>query len=820
MRVWLRFTLFLSLVLLAKSAESQATITTAPVKPSVPTASSGADAVRGGNGPYRANNDLLHYHLDVRVDPATKSIRGTNTIRFRMLADGSRVQLELTPVLTVDSVRLKHKDLKFTREGTTFFVDFPKLLKLGKTYEVAVGYSGQPREIGRFGGMVFKTDPQGRPWIVTSCEDEGSSVWWPSKDQWRDEPQQGVEVSIAVPNALTAVSNGRLLRKKDLHDGYTRWDWRVTYPINSYDVALNIADYTHFDDRLGALKLAYYVLPEDLQKAKTQFAQAKPMLETYQKYFGPYPFVRDGYKLVQVLYAGMEHQSAVAYGNGFHNSYLDYNHGDWTGVGISPRFDFILIHESGHEWFGNSVTAADPADMWIHEGFTTYMEAVFVEAMYGHADEVKYVNSFRRMVYGQKPILQPRGMNLQPDRDQYFKGALMLNTLRTLVGDDGKWWATLHDLATHFAYQTILTEDVIAFMNQHLGADYTPVFNAYLRYKDAPKLQLRFNDQAGTVDYRWQTPEADFAMPVRAGDPQDWTLLHPTTSAWQTANLPIKGKRSSFAVDTDSYYVDVDRDDTPEALAKQGWKLTWSDEFDGPDGSAPDPAKWSFVTGGAGFGNNELETYTESTRNTQVYGGKLGITAIQEEVTGPDGIQRGYTSGRIQTKGHFAQAYGRVEARIRIPRGGQGVWPAFWMLGDNIDTVGWPKSGEIDIMENIGKEPDQVHGTLHGPGYSGGNPLTAAYRAPDGKPFSEDFHVYGIEWEPAAVRFYVDGDLYVTRTPADVPPGSRWVYDHPFFILLNLAVGGNWPGNPDASTKLPTTMAVDWVRVYARTQPQ
>jgi len=802
MRVCLRLMLLVLLCYFCSPAEAQAS----PVS---------TDAVRGGNGPYRANNDLLFYHLDVRVDPAAKSIRGTNTIRFRMLADGTRIQLELTPVLTIQSVERKHHPLKFTREGTTFFVDFPKMLKRGKTYEITVEYSGQPKEVGRFGGMTFGTDPQGRPWIVTSCEDEGSSVWWPSKDQWRDEPQKGVQVSVAVPNALTAVSNGRLLRKRDLHDGYTRWDWRVTYPINSYDVALNIADYTHFSDQFGKLNLDYYVLPENLAKAKAQFAQAKPMLTIYQKYFGPYSFARDGYKLVEVPYAGMEHQSAVAYGNHFHNSYLDFNHGDWTGVGISPRFDFILIHESGHEWFGNSVSAADPADMWIHEGFTTYMEAVFVEAMYGHADEVKYVNSWKNMVYNRKPILQPRGVNQQPDRDQYFKGALMLNTLRTLVNDDAKWWATLHDLATHFAYQTILTEDVVGFMNQHLGADYTSVFNAYLRYKEVPTLQLRFHDEAGTVDYRWRTPEADLAMPVRAGDPQHWTLLHPTTTAWQTASVPVKGKRSSFAVDTQSVYVDVDRVDDPETLAKQGWKLTWSDEFNGPDGSAPDPSKWSFVSGGGGFGNNELETYTDHLRNTEIRDGKLTITARKENFTGTDGIAREYTSGRMESKGKFAQAYGRVEARIRLPQGGQGIWPAFWMLGDTIDTAGWPRSGEIDIMENVSKEFGEVHGTLHGPEYSGGNPLTGAFTLPYGQQFGDEFHVFGVDWAPGIVRFYVDGEVYETRTPQDVP-GKPWVFDHPFFLLFNLAVGGKWPGNPDATTKLPTTMTVDWVRVYER----
>ncbi len=798
---FLAFTALYPAVLQAQASPAPATETT----------------LRGSYGTYRANNDLLFYHLDVRVDPVAKSIRGSNAIRFRMLADGTRIQLELTPVLTVESVKQGSRELKFSREGTTFFVDFPHTLKHGKTYEIKVAYSGQPKEIGRFGGMVFKTDPQGRPFIVTSCEDEGASVWWPNKDQWKDEPQDGVEVSVPVPNGLTAVSNGRLKGSKDLHDGYTRWDWRVTYPINNYDVALNIANYTRFSDKLGNLDLDYYVLPENLEKAKVQFAQAKPMLEVYQKYFGPYPFARDGYKLVEVPYAGMEHQSAVAYGNGFHNSYLNFNHGDWTGVGINPKFDFIIIHESGHEWFGNSVTAADPADMWIHEGFTTYMEAVFVEAMYGHADELKYINSFQHMVFHRRPILQPRNLFQQPDRDQYFKGALMLNTLRNVVDDDGKWWATLHDLATHFAYQTILTEDVVAFMNAHLGADYTPLFNAYLRYVEMPTLQLRYNDAAGTVDYRWSTPEADFNMPVRAGDPQHWTLLHPSTSAWQTT----PGRRETFAVDTAHYYIAVEQDPgipppTQAGTNKSGWKLTWSDEFNAPDGTAPDPAKWTAERKGDGFGNNELETYTDRPPNVEQRGGNLVITARKEDFTGADGIQRNYTSARMQTLGKFAQKYGRIEARIKLPDGGQGLWPAFWMLGDNIDAAHWPQAGEIDIMEQIGKEPGKIHGTLHGPGYSGSNPLTGEFLLPSGQKFRDGYHVFSVEWEPAVIRFYVDDALYETQTPNDLPDGSHWVFDHPFFLLLNLAVGGNWPGKPDSTTQFPSSMLVDWVRLYER----
>jgi len=244
------------------------------------------------------------------------------------------------------------------------------------------------------------------------------------------------------------------------------------------------------------------------------------------------------------------------------------------------------------------------------------------------------------------------------------------------------------------------------------------------------------------------------------------------------------------------------------------WVLTWSDEFDGPDGSAPDPRKWTVETGGGGWGNNELEYYTARRTNSRVEKGNLVIDALQEKFTGPDGVTREYTSARLKTEKLFTQKYGKFEARIRIPKG-QGLWPAFWMLGDDIPTVGWPVCGEIDIMENIGVEPGTVHGTIHGPGYSGEHPLGAPYALPSGN-VADDFHVFAVEWEPKEIRFYVDGHLYETRTTADLPAGTRWVFDHPFFLILNVAVGGGWPGNPDASTKFPQEMLVDYVRVYSR----
>jgi beta-glucanase (GH16 family) len=246
----------------------------------------------------------------------------------------------------------------------------------------------------------------------------------------------------------------------------------------------------------------------------------------------------------------------------------------------------------------------------------------------------------------------------------------------------------------------------------------------------------------------------------------------------------------------------------------QSWVLVWSDEFDGPAGSAPDATKWGYDVGGNGWGNNELESYTSRTQNAYLDGsGNLVIKVINETFTGQDGITRNYTSARLLTKGKFQQKYGRLEARIKIPFG-QGIWPAFWMLGDDIDQVGWPTCGEIDIMENVGREPSINHGSMHGPGYSGGNALTGTFPLPGGQHFSDDFHIFAIEWDPNTVRFYVDANLYETHTPADMPAGGTWVYEHPFFILLNVAVGGSFPGNPDSSTTFPQTMLVDYVRVY------
>mgnify|MGYP001602480505 CR=1 FL=1 len=509
-----------------------------------------ADILRGEYGRYRANNDLLFYHLDVRVDPLTKRVSGKNTIRFRMLNDDTRIQLDLYANMAVEKILFGAVPLSYERELNAVFIDFPETLKRGREYAIAFHYAGTPAETGRFGGFSFGTDPAGHPWIVTANEGQGASLWWPNKDQWRDEPS-GMDLSVSIPSDLVDVSNGRLLGRTDLGDGYTRWDWRVHYPINSYNVSLNIGKYAHFADRLGGLTLDYYVLPANLHKAKAQFAQAKPMLQAFETIFGEYPFPKDGYKLIEVPYSGMEHQSAVTYGNRFANGYLER---DWTGVGVSLKFDFIIIHESGHEWFGNAISAADVSDMWIQEGWTTYLENLYVERVFGYDDALKYVNGYKSKVRNREPIITQRGIHRTPSQDMYFKGALFLNTLRSVVNDDARWWTLLRDLFQRFKYRNIMTEDLVAFFNAQTGRDFTPIFDQYLRRAALPVLELAFNDGEGTLAYRWQADERTFAMPVRIGKAGRWQVITPTTD-WQRMQAPMP--KDALQVATDLYYVDV-----------------------------------------------------------------------------------------------------------------------------------------------------------------------------------------------------------------------------------------------------------------------
>jgi aminopeptidase N len=509
-----------------------------------------ADILRGDYGPYRANYHLLSYNLDIRVDPDKKLITGTNTISFEALKNSSRIQLDLHPDLRVDGILFDGAPLKYSREYGAVFIDFPEPLKTGTKYAIEFRYSGTPISSGELGGFTFDKDPEGRPWIYSACEIVGASVWWPNKEQWRDRVSS-MEIQVAVPNGLVDISNGTFVGKTDLGDGYTRWDWIVHYPINNYDVAVNIGDYAHFSDRFKTLSLDYYVLPENVDRAKTQFVQVQKMLEAFQHYFGEYPFQNDGYKLIEVPYPAMEHQTAIAYGNKFQNGYAGI---DWTGVGISLFFDLNIIHESAHEWFGNSVTAADRSDIWIHESWAGYLESLYVEYQFGHNDAIKYLNGYKSKVENLEPMLGQRGVAALPPNDVVFKGALFINTLRSIVNDDDRWWTLIRNFYQHFKYHTIMTEDALAYFNEQTGINLTPVFNQYLRHTAIPTLELKFNETEGSVSYRWKADEPGFAMPVKVGTRDHWQIIQPT-GEWKSMKTPLN--KEEFTAATDLYYINL-----------------------------------------------------------------------------------------------------------------------------------------------------------------------------------------------------------------------------------------------------------------------
>jgi len=517
-----------------------------------------ADSLRGYLSPLRTCYDITYYHLDVRLDVARKAISGSNEFHFKATRDFTRLQFDLFANLKVEKVEYQGKTVPFTREANAVFVTFPEPIRQGSQTHFTVLYGGQPTEAKNApwdGGVVFTQDAKGKPWVATACQGVGASIWWPNKDQQADEVDSML-ISVTVPKGLKDVSNGRLRRTVPLKGGATRFDWFVSNPINNYDVALNVADYTHFSDECagekGLLTLDYWVLPESLSKARTQFAaNVKPMLKSLESWFGPYPFYEDGYKLIETPHLGMEHQSAVAYGNKYQNGYLGR---DRSGTGWGLKWDFIIIHESGHEWFGNSLTSQDIADMWIHEAFTTYSEALFVESQFGQEAARQYIHGQRRNIQNDAPIIGPYGVNREGSSDMYDKGSNLLNMLRTAyVPDDARWRELLRGLNQRFFHQTITTGQVIGYFNQQLGQDLTPVFNQYLRYPGLPVLEVRFPTD-GPPQARWIAAEPGFALPIRLRPRGGSYQLVPLTTVFQPVEIPNL-KRENLEVDTENYYV-------------------------------------------------------------------------------------------------------------------------------------------------------------------------------------------------------------------------------------------------------------------------
>ncbi len=511
------------------------------------------DSLHGGLRIERTCYNVLRYDLNIKINPTEKFIVGYNDITFKVLENTTKLQLDLFENMSIDSIVLNQKKISYSREFDAVFLTIPMALVKDSEHKIRFYYSGKPIIAKRApwdGGFIFKKDTTGKDWVAVAVQGTGASLWYPCKDSQTDEPDNGATIKVAVPNGLMNVSNGRLIGQENLKNGYTRWDWEVKNPINNYDITVNIGDYVHFGETYKGLDLNYYVLRENEAKAKVQFEQVKPMLDCFQSKFGTYPFVDDGYKLVESPYLAMEHQSAVAYGNGYVNGYLG---GDLSGTGIGMLFDYIIIHESGHEWFGNSITSKDIADMWIHEGFTMYAEVVYLECQYGYDKAMKYINGMQQNIRNDKPLIGPYGVNKEGSNDMYPKGALLLNTLRNVVNDDAKWWQLLLNYTQNFRYQIIDTENVIAFFNQQTGKNLTPIFNEYLRYVGIPSLDLKLNK--GTLQYRWRCNTTDFNMPVDIYIKGKVVRLKPITK-WKKSSLKIQ-KLKDITVLKDHFLITV-----------------------------------------------------------------------------------------------------------------------------------------------------------------------------------------------------------------------------------------------------------------------
>lgn len=474
------------------------------------------DTLRGSITPEREWWDLKYYHLSIEVLSESKSIIGTNKVEYTVLSPFQVMQIDLQQPMEITKVLQDDKELKFIRNGNAFFITLDKQQNVGEVNSIVIYYNGQPREAVNApwdGGFTWNKDTNGNDFIATSCQGLGASVWWPVKDHMYDEPDS-MMISVEVPNLLMDVSNGQLLKVEKNRKKKTKtYHWFVDNPINNYGVNVNIGDYAHFsnkyDGEKGELSLEYYVLKPNLEKAKKQFQQTKEMLEAFEHWFGPYPFYEDGFKLVEVPYLGMEHQSSVTYGNKFQNGYLGK---DLSGTGWGLKFDFIIVHEAGHEWFANNITDKDIADMWIHESFTSYSECLFVEYFYGKEAGQEYVRGTRRSIQNDKPIIGIYGVNAEGSGDMYYKGSNMLNMIRQITNDDDKWLSTLRGLNKDFYHQTVETTQIENYLITHLGFDAEPIFDQYLRTSQVPILEYKI--AKNRLSYRFTSAISTFKMPV------------------------------------------------------------------------------------------------------------------------------------------------------------------------------------------------------------------------------------------------------------------------------------------------------------------
>ena len=511
------------------------------------------DTLRGSITPERAWWDLTYYHLDIKVNPDNKFISGKNTIQYKVLESNSVMQIDLQPPLKITKIVQNGEELDVKHDGNAHFITLQNYQNIDDINSIDVYYEGNPKEAVRApwdGGFSWKKDQNGNDFVATSCQGLGASVWWPNKDHMYDEVDSML-ISVNVPSKLMNVSNGKLRKVEQIGDTKT-FSWYVDNPINNYGVNVNIGDYVHFsevyDGIAGNLDMDYYVLKDNLEKAIEHFKDAPKMMKAFEHWFGPYPFYKDGFKLVEVPYLGMEHQSSVTYGNHYMQGYLG---NDLSGTGWGLKFDFIIIHESGHEWFANNITYKDVADMWIHESFTAYSENLFLDYYYGKEASADYVIGTRNNIKNDKPIIGYYNVNKEGSGDMYYKGANMLHTLRQLIEDDEKWRQILRGLNRTFYHQTVTTKQIEDYISKESGIDLTAFFNQYLRDTRIPTLEYKIEKKE--LKYRWTNIVDNFDMPVQVSIDEKVQWLFPKTN-WKT--LPLDSKKTSFSIDRD-FYVEV-----------------------------------------------------------------------------------------------------------------------------------------------------------------------------------------------------------------------------------------------------------------------
>lgn len=507
------------------------------------------DTLRGSITPEREWWDLTYYHLDVSVNPDEKFISGKNTIQYKVIKPYATIQIDLQEPLEITKATQNGKALHVKRDGNAHFISLIDKQIPNAINTLEIHYKGHPKEAVNApwdGGFSWKKDKNGNHFVATSCQGLGASVWWPNKDHMYDEVDS-MFITVTNPKGLSNISNGRLRSKTDNEDGTVTSNWFVNNPINNYGVNVNIGDYVHFSEvyegEKGSLDLDYYVLSYNLDKAKEHFTDTPKMMKAFEHWFGPYPFYEDGFKLVEVPYLGMEHQSSVTYGNQYKKGYLGR---DLSGTGWGLKFDFIIIHEAGHEWFANNITNKDIADMWIHEGFTAYSENLFLDYHYGKEASAEYVIGTRKLIQNDKPLIGPYNVNKEGSGDMYYKGANMIHTLRQLIEDDEKWRQILRGLNSTFYHQTVTTKQIEDYLSEQSGIDLTEFFNQYLRTTMIPTLEYKIEN--GELKYRWINIIDKFDMPIEVTIDNKKQWLFPKAE-WKTLSI----KSDNIEVDKDFY---------------------------------------------------------------------------------------------------------------------------------------------------------------------------------------------------------------------------------------------------------------------------